>query len=84
MIGGISMKESWDNIEKKYPDKWVVLKNVSFTGLDIDSAEVVEVKDDSDIIEYQENHLDDGYIFRRTTEGIFNGPVRANFEIKID
>ena len=83
MIGGISMKESWDNIEKKYPDKWVVLKNVSFTGLDIDSAEVVEVKDDSDIIEYQENHLDDGYIFRRTT-GIFNGPVRANFEIKID
>ena len=78
------MRESWSTIAKKYPDKWVVLKNASFIGPDIDSAEIVCVKDDSDILDYQDNHLDDNFIFRRTTEGVINGPIGANFEIRLD
>ena len=63
------MRDSWNTIVNKYPDKWVVLRNVSYIGPDIDSAEIVCVKDDSEIIEYMEEHLDDNLIFRRTTEG---------------
>ena len=78
------MRESWDAIVKKYPDKWVVLKNVSFIGSDIDSAEIVCVIDDSDVFDYQDEHLDDNFTFRRTTEGIINGPISANFSIELN
>jgi len=78
------MQESWDTITKRYPNQWVVLKNVSFNGPDINSAEVVCVKSDSEIIDYQDEHLDDNYIFRRTTEGVIGGPIGANFTIELN
>ncbi len=78
------MKESWDTITKRYPNQWVVLKNVSFSESDIKSAEIVCAKNDSEIIDYLDKHLDDNYIFRRTTEGAINEPFSANFTIQLD
>ena len=84
MSGGIIMRESWNSIVSKYPDKWVVLKNVIFNGPDIKSAEIVCVKEDSEIFDYQDDHLDDNFIFRRTTETVNNGTVSANFTIELN
>lgn len=66
-----SKRMTWDEMVLQYPDKWVVLKNVFFSGPDIDSAEIVCVKDDADILDYQDEHLDDDLTFRRTTEALF-------------
>ena len=78
------MRDSWNTIVNKYPDKWVVLSNISYIGPDIDSAEIVCVKDDSEIIDYMEEHLDDNFIFRRTTEGLISLSQEENRFVAIE
>ena len=76
--------KTWEEIEVEFPNKWVVLKNVVFEGSDVIKAEVVDVKADEEIIEYQEQHLNEGYTFCRTTEGAINEPINASFAIRLD
>lgn len=77
------VRKDWNSIVEDYPDKWVVLKDVIFNGEDIENAIVVSVETDDTIIEYQENHLDDNFVYRRTTESIDSGIISANFCISI-
>lgn len=77
------VRKDWNSIVEDYPDKWVVLKDVVFNGEDIESAVVVSVETDGTIIEYQENHIDDNFVYRRTTESSESGIVSANFCISI-
>lgn len=70
---------TWDAIIEKYPDRWVVLTNVVFDGVDVVSADVVDVKPDAEISAYKAKHRADGYIFRRTTEEDWNGIIVTSF-----
>ena len=70
---------TWDAIIEKYPDKWVVLSNVVFNGVDVVSADVVDIKSDEEISAYKAKHRMDGYIFRRTTEEDWNGIIVTSF-----
>lgn len=75
---------TWEEMVTKYPDKWVALKNVVFSPeKDVLSATIVAVKTDDEIIGYEEEHLDDNIIFRRTTDGLVGGPINASFTITI-
>lgn len=78
------MRKTWKEIVTKYPDKWVVLQNVSFSNSDIIDAEIVDVKNDDEIIEFQEEHFDQKYVYRRTTDIAATGYIETNFEISIE
>jgi len=76
------MRESWIAIITQYPDRWIALRNPEMDGPDILSGEVVAVISDDDIIEFEDEHVGEGLIYRRTTDGELNGLIRANFVIE--
>ena len=77
-------KMSWKAIQNKYPGMWVVLKDIEKDGPDIICAVVVDVKTDDEIVQFEEENLDKGYEFWRTTEGEFYGIIDSNIEISVN
>ncbi len=76
------MRESWITIISQYPDRWVALRNPVMDGPDVVSGEVFAVLSDEDIIDFEDQHVGEGLIYRRTTEGELYGPIRASFTIE--
>ncbi len=76
------MRETWENIVKKYPCMWVAVKDPQMDGPNIISGIVFAVKTDDEIIDYEDEHVGEGLIYRRTTGGESNGPIRANFIVE--
>ena len=75
---------TWEDIVKKYPDKWVVLKDPVLDGSDIVTGIVVDVKSDDEILSYRLENFDKKYDYCRTTEGTFYGIIDSNFDISIN
>ena len=76
------MLETWGNIVREYPGMWVAIKNPQMDGPNIISGELFAVKSDDEIIDFEDEHIGEGLIYRRTTGGESNGPIRANFIIE--
>ena len=74
---------TWDEMVEKYPDQWVVVKDAVMDGPDIISGELIEVKSDNDIADFQIKNHGKGYEFRRTTEGSFNGITGSSIVISV-
>ena len=70
---------TWDEIVKKYPDKWVALTNVEYIdddGINIIVADVVAVMTDEEHEDKRIEWWDKKYDFTRTTSAysiVFNG-----------
>ena len=72
-------------LRAKYPDKWVILDDCHWANKStIESGVLVGVCDDFEIedIMVKSRNEKKGYMFRRTTEDIFNPFVQSlNYEI---
>ena len=81
----ISLRITWNEITKAYPDKWVAVANLIMDGdsPDILEGDIVAVKNDDDIDSYELNHHGKGYKYRRTTEGFFNGITGSSITISV-
>ena len=73
---------TWESMVEQYPDKWLAIKDAQLDGPDIISGIIYAVMTDDEIIDYEDQHGDEGLIFRRTKGGVSNGPIRANFVIE--
>lgn len=64
---------TWDEMVEKYPDKWVVLTDVTFEDecrANVESAVVVQVLSDDEepIVHLRNDRKGINYLYRRTTE----------------
>ena len=75
---------TWDEIVKKYPEQWVVIKDATMEGSDIVDGIVVAVKNDDEIGEYRSGNVGKSLRFRRTTEGYHIGIIESNFAIEVN
>ena len=75
---------SWAEMVEKYPDCWVVVKDAKKDGPDIVSGVLVAVKRDDEISLYRVENNHKGYVFRRTTEGAFNGVTGSDVVISVN
>ena len=73
---------SWKYMSEMYPDMWIAIREPEMDGPDVISGIIAAVLSDDEIIEYENNHDDEGLRFRRTKNGVSNGPIRANFIIE--
>lgn len=74
---------TWSEMVKAYPDMWVVVTNAVMDGPDIVSGDVVTVKSDDDIGAFRIANRKK-YVYRRTTEGFFNGITGSSIVISVD
>ncbi len=75
---------TWQEMVRAYPDQWVVVKDAEMDGPDILSGILVTVKPDDDIGAYRVQNSGNGYEFRRTTEGFWNGITGSSIVISVD
>ncbi|MCR5791079.1 MAG: hypothetical protein K6G83_14450 [Lachnospiraceae bacterium] len=75
---------TWNEITQKYPERWVALKEAEMDGPNIISGIVTAVKTDDEIYDYEPEHLHEGLIFERTTEGEWSGIIDSNLATMID
>lgn len=59
---------TWPEIASEYPDRWVALKNVKMDGANIAECDVAAVITDDEICDYANAHLQDGLMFKRTSD----------------
>ena len=73
------------DLRRKYPDKWVVLDDCDWVNkATVESGVLIEVCDDSEIedVMVECRREGKGYMFRRTTEDVFNPLVQSlNYEV---
>ena len=81
---GMEERLTWDEIVKKYPEQWVVIKDATMEGSDIVDGIVVAVKNDDEIGEYRSGNVGKSLRFRRTTEGYHIGIIESNFAIEVN
>lgn len=74
---------TWDEMVKRYPDRWVAVKDAEMDWPDIVSGQVVAVLKDDEIGDYKAT-CEPNLIFDRTTEGNWYGPINASFTIKVE
>ena len=55
----IGKRIDWSNLVLFFPNLWVALKDCTFTGIDVESAILVDVLDDNEVIEYMHKHLNE-------------------------
>ena len=72
---------TWEEISKQYPNMWVAVKNPIMSGPDIIEGDVVAIKSDTEICDYENEHDNEGLIFRRTMEDEWNGTIDTGFII---
>ena len=75
---------SWDEMVIKYPDQWIAVKNAEMDGADIVSGEVVIALYDREMRKYRIGKRKTGLVFRRTSEGDYNGYITSDIGIRID
>ena len=75
---------TWEEMAKKYPDQWVVVKDAVMDGPDIVSGILVAVKSDDEIISYRIANTHKDYEICRTTEGWFNGVIDTDLSIAVN
>lgn len=73
----------WEEIIKLYPDKWIALQDTVMDGPNVISGYICAVLTDEQICDYEDEHMGEPVIFRRTTEGEWNGTISTNFVIEI-
>ena len=78
----IGKRIDWSNLVLFFPNLWVALKDCTFTGIDVESAILVDVLDDDEIIEYINKHFNEYEVVERTTDYFTGGYVHA--EIRED
>ena len=77
-------RQTWDEMVKRYPDRWVVVKDAEMSGPDILSGIVVDVLSDDEVIEYRLNNNMHDLEFCRTTEGEFDGIIDSDISIAVN
>ena len=75
---------TWDEMVKKFPDQWVVVKDAEMSGPDILSGIVVAVMPDDQITAFRLSNTRRDYEFCRTTEGEFDGVIDSDISIAIN
>ena len=75
---------TWDEMVSAYPDQWVAVKDPEMDGADIISGEVVAAKTDRAMRKFRILNRQTGLVFRRTSDGEFNGFINSNIKIKVD
>ncbi len=75
---------SWEEMVKRYPDQWVAVKNATMDGADIISGEVVVAKNDRDMRKFRVKNRKTGLVFRRTSEGAFDGFINSDIKITVN
>ena len=79
----MNVNMTWEDMVREYPDRWVAVGNAVMDGPDIVSGDVVAVKTDDEICDYEDQHLREGLRFRRTTEGDWDGIINSDFAITV-
>ena len=72
---------TWEEMVKRYPNKWVVLKEVERDWPDVISGIVVDAVSDDEIGDYEANCNPD-LVIMPTTEGDYYGPINGSFTIE--
>lgn len=75
---------SWEEMVKAYPDQWVAVKDAQMDGADIVSGEVVAAMPDIEMHEFRIGKRKSELVFRRTSEGDFNGYIKSDIGIRLD
>ena len=83
-VGRDEKRITWQEMVDKYSDMWVAVKDAEMDGPNILSGVLVDVKSDDDISQYRIKNKKKGYIFSRTTEGVFNGITGSSVDISVD
>lgn len=73
----IGQRLDWSNLVLLFPNLWVALKDCIYSGIDINSAVLVDVLDDNEVIEYMDKHYNDYERVERTTDSFTGGYVHA-------
>ncbi len=85
MKGALNMARlSWAEMVRAYPNMWVAVRDAEMDGADIVSGEVVEARSDREMRQFRMRNRNAGYVFRRTSEGNFNGHIDSDFRIRVD
>lgn len=68
---------TWEQMQLKYPDKWVAVANYVKEGPDLLEGDLLAVLDDDEINSFRIENWGKGYYYDRTTEesgvGIIHG-----------
>ncbi len=75
---------SWAEMVSIYPDQWVAVKDAEMDGADILSGEVVAAKPDREMRVFRLHNSKAGLVFRRTSEGDFDGYINSDIKIRVD
>ena len=75
---------SWDEMVSKYPDQWVAVKDAEMDGADIISGIVVAAMPDREMRQFRMKNRKSGFVFRRTTDGDFDGFIDSDFRITVN
>ena len=85
MKGALSMARlTWDEIVSAYPDQWVAVKDAEMDGADIIAGEVVAAKTDRAMRKFRILNRQAGLVFRRTSDGEFNGFINSDVKITVN
>ena len=79
-----NQKMSWDEMVKKYPNQWVVVKDADMNGPDIVSGIIVAAMSDDKITDYRLKNSNHNLEFCRTTEGEFDGIIDSDISIAVN
>lgn len=75
---------SWDEMVSIYPDQWVAVKDAEMDGADIVSGEVVVAKSDREMRQFRMQNRRSGLVFRRTSDGDFDGFINSDIKIAVN
>lgn len=84
MKGPIMARLTWDEMVEKYPNLWVAVKDAEMDGGDIISGEVVDAKPDKEMRSFRIANWGSGLVFRRTSDGEFDGFINSDFKIAVN
>ena len=75
---------SWDEIVRQHPDRWVAVKDAEMDGADVVSGEVVAALSDREMRLFRVEHGGADFVYRRTSEGDYTGPITSDISILVD
>ena len=75
---------TWEQMVQQFPDQWVAVKEAEMDGGDIISGEVVCAKPDEEMRSFRAKNRKCGFVFRRTSEGTFNGFIDSDIKIAVN
>lgn len=66
-------EETWEEVVRKYPSRWVLFSKANLRGSDVVSGQILAVVTDDELQDYLDNHYNEIAFYSRTTEDCAEG-----------